>query len=401
MITNARNATLADLAAILREQDGQKLDIIAPAATLTMRGGMLHVAGAGAEITEEGVTATDGIYRPTALFDEGLAEKLGIPLAYVRRLRTDRVDLYDANANGWLHGRGENGYHEHGFVGPDPRNFLVRAFTGGDGEGVARAFLSDRFGMIDNFDVLTATLDGIRRSGANVEVTSCDLTERRMYVKVACPEIAVHAPVLMENYRRPWAPGQAPWETRAGLDHGWIPEGERPVVFAGFVLSNSEVGCGAFTIAPHVTFLACHNGLTIGTDALRRVHVGGQLDEGVVKWSHDTHQKSLALVTAMATDAVRTFLSTEYVQAKVSELETRAGVPIVDTVATIERVGKTLAFSKEETASVLDHFIRGGQATAGGVLNAVTSYAQEVRDADRAHELEAKGVEAMELAVRA
>ena len=35
------------------------------------------------------------------------------------------------------------------------------------------------------------------------------------------------------------------------------------------------------------------------------------------------------------------------------------------------------------------HFIRGGQLTAGGVMQAVTSVAQTLDDADAAHEMEA------------
>jgi hypothetical protein len=46
----------------------------------------------------------------------------------------------------------------------------------------------------------------------------------------------------------------------------------------------------------------------------------------------------------------------------------------------------------------LDHFIRGGAITAGGVLQAVTSYAQEVDDPDEALNLEESAVRAMELA---
>jgi hypothetical protein len=43
----------------------------------------------------------------------------------------------------------------------------------------------------------------------------------------------------------------------------------------------------------------------------------------------------------------------------------------------------------------------GGQRTAGGVLQAVTSYAQTIASADVANEIEAQGIKAMELAAAA
>jgi hypothetical protein len=59
-----------------------------------------------------------------------------------------------------------------------------------------------------------------------------------------------------------------------------------------------------------------------------------------------------------------------------------------------------LRFTDEEAAGVLDHFIRGGQVTAGGVMQAVTSFSQTVPNADRAYELEALGMEALVLVSR-
>jgi hypothetical protein len=35
------------------------------------------------------------------------------------------------------------------------------------------------------------------------------------------------------------------------------------VVFSGFVISNSETGCGAFTLTPRLVVQVCRNGMTI------------------------------------------------------------------------------------------------------------------------------------------
>lgn len=376
----ARNATLSDLAALLQDQQARKLDLIVPATKVRAEGGLLVVSGAEPIIDESGVTEADGRYRPTVVADEGVADKLNIPVAYLKRLRNERPDIYDANVNAWLHGDGDE-------YAPDGRSFLLRTFRQDlSGEGVARAFLSDRFRILDNLDVLTSLLEGVRDSGVETEVTRCDLTDRRMYVRIAAPSVAELAPQLLEGYR-------SPFTGASGADN--------PVVFAGFVAANSEVGGGAFTISPQIIVQVCNNGMTITKDVLREVHLGGRLDEGIIRWSADTQQKSLELVSAMAKDAVSTFLDIEYVRQVVRGIEGKASTPITgDVSAAVTAVSKQLKFTEERTAGVLDHFIRGGQLTAGGVAQAITSFAQTVEDADEAAELESVALSAIDAAVK-
>lgn len=386
--TTARNAGLQDLVSILRDQHARKIDVVAPAAALRAKGGIIHVQGTEVQLTEDGVTTTAGAYLPTDVFDRQLAEKLDMPVKYLRRMRTEAVDLYDANVNGWLHGCRQRidlptQTTIHNAREVDTRSFLFRGFRGGDGTGVARALLSDSYGITDHLDVLTAVLDGVRQSGVEVEVTRCDLTESRMYVAVNAPAVAALAPTLLAGYRSPFSGASGD---------------ENPTVFAGFVISNSEVGTGAFTLTPRLTVEVCTNGMTMTKDAMRAIHLGGKLDHGIVRWSEDTQRKNLDVVTAKARDAVATFLDTDYVTRCITELERNAGVPVTNAFATVEHVGKRLAFTEAQITGVLDHFIRGGQLTAGGVMQAVTSYAQTVDSADTAYELEAAGVAALDTA---
>lgn len=408
-----RNASLGDLAEILKDQQARKVDVVAPASAVRSEGGVWHVKGADPVLTADGVTASAGAYRPTSVADEGMAEKLGIPRQYLRRLRDERPDLYDANVNGWLHGSApERRYHGDGVyageeqtAGPDSRSFLVRAFKV-NGTGVARALLSDRYRIVDNLDVLTAALDGVRQSGAEVEIDGCDLTERRMYVRIVAPAIREYAEDLLAGYRSPFG-GQ-------DVGRGWTPErvaevsrreGQAlapdadPVVFAGFVLSNSETGGGAFTITPRLVIKVCNNGLTITADALRNVHLGGKLEEGLIRWSDETQQRNLELVTSQARDAVTTFLDRDYLRAKLDGIREAAGRPIDDPAKTVKHVASTVRLGSHHDA-ILDHFIRGGQMTAGGVMQAVTSVAQTLDDADQAAEVEGLALDALAVAAR-
>jgi hypothetical protein len=66
-------------------------------------------------------------YPPTEIWDQGIAGKLGIPAADLRRLREQRPALYGGSVNGWL--------------GGDDRRFLVRCLRG-DGSGGASSVMA-------------------------------------------------------------------------------------------------------------------------------------------------------------------------------------------------------------------------------------------------------------------
>lgn len=355
---------------ILTEQHVRKIDVVASADNLRFEDANLRITGNAAPVlSEDGFTYPTGLYRPTDVFDEGLADKLKIPLSYLRRMRWDRPDLYDANANGWLE--------------DDNRSFTVRTYRGDEGEnGIARAMLSDRYGIMDNLDVLIAALKGIADTGADVKIDGCDLTDRRMYVRVKAPGVQALAPALLANYRSPFSGAY-------GADN--------PTVFAGFVISNSETGNGAFSITPRMIVEVCNNGMTMKRDAMRAVHLGSQKEDGLVKWTQDTLDKELAVVTARARDSVATFLDVEYMEKVIAELSEQSGVKVKDPEG-VKVVAKNLGFDKETTDAVFSMFIQGADLTAGGVMHAVTAAARTIGDADKAHDVEGQGVRAMELA---
>jgi hypothetical protein len=136
-------------------------------------------------------------------------------------------------------------------------------------------------------------------------------------------------------------------------------------------------------------FEVCDNGMKVTKDAVRAVHLGSQQEESIIHWTRDTESKELALITAKARDAVTTFLNVDYMTKVIEEASEKAGVPLKGAPdQAIRTVAKKLAFSEETTAGVLDAFIRGGQVTAGGVFQAVTAFAGQVKDADLAADLE-------------
>ncbi|MBF6331891.1 hypothetical protein [Nocardia transvalensis] len=406
--TSVRHAELGDLVRLLNLQQAAKLDVVVAASAIRARDGLLDLSGIEPVVDERGVTSVEGAYRPTAAADSHIGAKLKIPVGYLKWLREQqRTDLYDANVNGLLHPP----------PGSEPtetqsdRSFLLRLFTSDDPSepGVLRALLSDRYGIIDNLDVLTAVLDGIRLADAEVSVRSCDLTESSMHCKVFSPKVSALAPGFLANYRNPFANPELEAERRrvAGQLDRWRPiaaregrgyaPGREPVVFAGFRFSNSEIGHHAVTLKPELVIRICGNGLTLPLFAYTKRHLGDKLDIGALAWSQDTYRKRLAVITAETRDKVSEWLSPQFLAARITELERHAAAPVTQPDKTIEVVAKQLGFSEDERAGILSHFIAGGQLTAAGIAHAVTSYSQTIADADRADTLDGLALQAMAL----
>jgi hypothetical protein len=368
--TPSRNIDLERLAALLREQSARALDVIAGSGAIRAEGCRLVLNDTQPVLGPDGVTMTAGTYTLNDLATTQLADKLGIPVAYLRRTHTEAPELFDTNVNGWL--------------ARTDRRFLIRVLRDEHGGGITRAVLSDKYSRIDNSDVLFAALDGIRAAGAPVQIDGCDLSDKRMYVRVTAPTISALAPALLANYRSPFT-GQ----------HGK----DLPVVWAGFVISNSEVGAGAFTIAPRLVVQVCRNGMVLAAQGTRRTHLGSRHDEdGVIAWSAETTAKTLDLITARTRDAVAAYLDPDYLTRIIRDLEADAGKPITDPDTTIKTIATRLRYTDDQATAILAHFITGADISAGGIMHAITSLAQTLDDPDTAHDLETTAIQAMHLA---
>lgn len=411
--TTARNTDFDDMVAMLEHQKTIKVDAVTPATALRSRDGAIELSGVEPVFDENGVTDPNGLYMPSKAADATIATKLGIPVKFLRDLRSEgRLDLFDMLVNGLLHGktrRTANGATT--VIHPaDKRSFLMRGFlpTAGGG-GVLRAMLSDRYEIFDNLDVLTSVLAGVREADAEIEVRSCDLSESSMHCKVYSPGVAALAPHFLRGYRNPFANPDLEAQRRrvtTQLDRGrdaaafegmGYEHGEEPVVFAGFRFSNSEVGKGAVTIKPELVVKVCRNGLTLPLLGERRMHLGAKMEHGSVTWSLDTQRKQLELISAKTRDAVAEWLSPAFVQAQVEKIEEQAGTSVREPDKTIKVISQKLGFSDAEREGVLMHFMAAGQPTAAGVANAVSSFSQTVADPDRADELDDQALKAMAL----
>lgn len=366
---NLRNGDIKLLVETLEGQHAIKKDMVVPSSLLEYRGGRLIVKGLDKQdglsrlLSSVQIQTDDElILDPLDMFDADISARLGIPLPYFKKMRADTdKTLLDANVNWWLR---------------TEKNWFIRAFADSTGNtGIARAMLSDSYKVIDNIDIIFATMSAIQRTGRNVRVDSCDLTDARMYAKFLCAESNTPLGDLIKNYRKART-------THTMLD---VPPEN---MMAGFVVSNSEVGHGALWIAPRPIVRICNNGMIIEHEKQKKVHLGRTMEAGDVQWSSDTVKKQQELITAEIADAVIHFTSQGYIDRFVKRLQGAADEKLDHPTDAINNVVESFGYNDDVKKSLLDAFIEGGDTSAFGVGQAMTWVAQEVATGDLAYQME-------------
>jgi hypothetical protein len=344
--------TIQELAAEVARQAGAKKDYVAPARKVVLL--------EPTRLSLEGI----GEFGMTDLFHEQVAGKLAIPQRYYDRMKSEAPDLLAANVNGWL-GRTDGRY-------------MVRTL-----DGRARAFLSDRFRPLDNADLAEAILPAIGH--LELQVLSCEVTERRLYIKAVDNRITKDVPK----------------GTRMGDGSHQFFDTLSPAI----VVSNSEVGCGALAIETAVWTSACTNLAIAAQHSMRKYHLGGKIGNGDTGeaiynlLTDQTKRLTDAALWAQAKDLVAAAFNQARFDALVGEIAGMANQKIEgDPVKAIEVTGKRFGFQESERVSVLQHLIEGGDLSRYGLFNAVTRTAEDVADYDRATQFERFGGDIIELA---
>lgn len=334
--------SLSELAATIERQNAAKKDYIAPAKRLSF-----EVDEASNELVLSGL---NGGYLPNDHFHSQIGTKLSIPKAYYDRMRQSDQGLLAVNVNHWL--RHSDAKH------------LVRTLDG----KTARAFLSDRYRPLDNYDLANAVLPVL--ADAQIRVESCEVTETRMYIKAVSPRTEME-----------------------------VKKGD--VVQAGIVIGNSEVGNGTLNISPMIYRLVCSNGMISADHSMRKYHTGARNDADNGSWelfSDKTRQLSDAAVWNQVRDLVKGALSDVGFAKIVDGLKVAAGRVIdANPVEIVEVVQRNFSLSDEDKGGILKHLTTGADLSLWGVTNAVTRYSQDVADYTKATELEAIGGQILEL----
>lgn len=269
---------------------------------------------------------------------------LGIPAKYYDKMRSSNPDLLTANVNGWFN--------------HTPSTRMVRTL-----DGTARAFLSDRYRRIDNYEIAETVLPII---GAlpDAHIESCEITDERMYIKLVNPRLSSEV-----------TPGD--------------------IVQSSILITNSEVGMGSMAIQPLVYRLVCSNGMVVNDAATRRYHIGrgNQAGEDYSLYSTETLAADDRALMLKVQDTVRAVIDKVCFDKVVSMMRDARSAAITtnNIPRMVELTATDYGMTKKESGGILDHLIRGGDFTLYGLANAVTRTAQDVESYDRSTEMESIG----------
>jgi hypothetical protein len=254
--------TLVQLAEELTAQQETKRDFHAPTSSLSMLGnGNFHLE------TNNGIEempATDYAHAQ-------MASRIQVPKPYYDRMRASAPELLSTNINHWLRKKQDE-------------TSLIRTLR-----GQVRAFLSNRYRIVDNHEILAMVMPELAEMGDGIRIASCNVTTEKMYLKVINTNI------------------------EAAISVG-------DPVQAGFVLSNGELGNGSISVEPFIYRLVCTNGLTL-KDAKQRKNHAGRANESTDMYALDTVQAIDNAFKLKIRDLVRSAISITTFRDAVADLQ--------------------------------------------------------------------------------
>jgi len=341
--------TLSELANELERQTAAKRDFISPTNKLDV---MFSAAGAASLVVDnaESFALTHHAQRQVGKRTKVPAKFWDMMAEGTPREREALSEVVNARL------------HEH------PEKRMVRTL-----DGSARAFLSDRYRILDNQQLAEIVLPALSEiavdSGLNI--ASCEITERKMYLKFIFPKV------------------------RAEVGLG-------DVVEAGAIIRNSEIGVGTLSIFPFVHRLVCLNGMVVGDHGMRKFHLGrghGAKDEQAAYelFTDETLRADDKAFWLKTRDVLAQLTRQETFDQIVNSMRDAADRPVADPIAAVEVVQDRYTLSDSQSRGILTHLASGGDLSQWGMVNAITRYSQDVESYDEATDLEALGGRVLDL----
>lgn len=328
--------TLTQLAQELERQSTSKRDYIASTAALEMT--------PSGELELESDT-TSHEFPITEHAHSQIAARLDIPAKYYKRMQQSAPELLAANVNQWFHNK--------------PEQRMVRTL-----DGEMRAFLSNKYRRLDNFDLASAVLPVLAEMGEGIDIISTELTQSQMYIKVINKRIELE-----------------------------VKQGD--VVQAGIVISNSEIGLGSLKVEPLIYRLICSNGMVAQDYSQKRYHVGRHAEDNDAAYElyrDETLKADDRAFFLKVQDTVRSAVDIAKFSTIVERMREATEQRIEgNPVKAVELVSSKFGLTQPESGGVLQHLIQGGDLSAYGLLNAITRTSQDIETYDRATELERMG----------
>jgi len=254
------------------------------------------------------------------------AEKLEIPLKYYHKMEESAPDLLVSNVNTWLRKNGKD------------------VFIRGLGNSV-RAFLSDRYRVIDHLDVLLCALNELQAHDAEIE--DCYLSEIEVNIKVKSAKL------------------------RDFVRH------KDDLIMGGIFITNSETGHKALRVEPRMFRVKCSNGMIVEELVTREIHIGNgdEISDEIVYLSL---RRSIRELFSRFGEIV--LLLRESTEAKIRNPQ-----------KVIQNVVDQYKLSEAQKANILMAFGAEPEYDQYGIANAVTQAAQKEETWEKSVELEKLG----------
>jgi hypothetical protein len=351
-----KGKTILEMATELDRQANAKKDFTAPM-------GLVKMNDDGRTIQLQG----HGNFQLQNIAKRQLAQAYEIPAAFYDRLEADYPELLAKTVNDLI-------------AGEEPRKMLIRTL-----DTNARAFLSNRFRTLDNYDLFEACYPVIK-ANPRIIIESTELTERKLYIKL----------------RLPWLDRELaiPEGLKMGVGHNFFVR----KIEASVTISNSETGYGAIAIQPGVFEKQCTNMATFRDEGFGKLHIGKSLGESnaIEEYvSDETKRLRDAAVWAEVRDVLTATMDGRVMDNIVAKLQAARANPIEgNLVDVVEVFAKQRRFNEQEKGGLLKYLVESGEPTQYGLQWAVTRLAGDtelVSDYDRASELERLGGEVIEL----
>ncbi len=248
-----------------------------------------------------------------------LSNKTGIPKRYYDRMReSGRGELLANNVNAWIETR-------------DRR--LIRTM-----DGEVRAILSDRYKVMDNYDLTFTALDEFGKVEAQIH--KCSITETYMYIKAILPHSAQ--------------------EIRTG-----------DKVVPGVIVKNSEVGAGRLAVEPFFLRQICTNGM-IGEASVSKIHLGKRMELGQIL-SDETKELECKAVFSVIRDVIHATFDEKVYMKWFDSMREAANEDIENPINAVGHVVKDYTLSQEQKSELMARFSTGKDYTVWGLANSVTN----------------------------
>jgi hypothetical protein len=269
-----------------------------------------------------------------------------------------KLRLLADNVNAWL-GEGERR--------------LIRIL-----DGRIRAILSDRYRVMDNYDLVFLALEEFKRK-ETVEIYRIDLTETMLYLKAIDRTLADS-----------------------------VRDGD--IVYGGLIIRNSEVGASALRVEPFILRKVCSNGLIL-EHSLKRIHLGRQTMEigeilppcrrnprsaffrqtmeiGEIEWSDETRMLEDRALWSKVRDIIRATFDKRIFRLWVEKLKESIKIEIEKPIEAVNNIVEHLGLSEEQKQKLLMYF---SEPTKYGLINAVANLASQTRNVEKQIRLEELG----------